>query len=103
MYIARQSYFFAAEDLESFAAIRSKRRDLALHLMRMRTQRVEDHSLINPIQEFRTEVVLQFAGNRFFDVFRLLAHHGLDEMGADVAGHDDHGVLEIDRSALTIG
>lgn len=33
----------------------------------------------------------------------VLTHHALDELRADVAGHDDYGVLEVHRTALTIG
>ena len=41
--------------------------------------------------------------DRVLDVVRVLPHHGLDQMRADVARHHDHRVLEIHRAALAVG
>ena len=48
-------------------------------------QRLERHDLVDAIQELRAEPVAQLV------------------RGADVRGHDDHGVAEVDRAALTVG
>ena len=48
-------------------------------------------------------MVLEFPPDRVLDVVRVLPHHGLDQMRADVARHHDHRVLEIHRAALAVG
>ena len=72
-------------------------------------QGVEDDDLVDPVEELRPELGPQRVGD--------LALHGLvgrgvagraprgggDQLAADVAGHDDDGVLEVDRPALAVG
>ena len=74
-------------------------------------QLVEDDHLVDAVEELRAEVVLQ-------RLVHLLLHplvgHGLARLGeadrrlaqvggAEVGGHDEHGVLEVDRAALGVG
>ena len=70
---------------------------------------VEDDDVIDAVEEFGAEVRLEF------DLHLLLHLHGvlgrkfsfveilLDDRRAEVAGHDDDGVLEIDGAALAVG
>ena len=64
---------------------------------------MEHHRLVNPVQELGPEIVLQLVGDRVLDVLGRLADHGLDDRRANVAGHDDDGVLEVHRSPLAVG
>src|SRR5207302_1666348 len=74
---------------------------------------VKDDDLINAIEELGAEVVLQLVLDLHLDldvgaaVNRVgttrLAEHSLDDFAADVAGHGDNGVAEIDRAAVAIG
>ena len=64
---------------------------------------MKDHSLVDPIQKLRAEVVFQFAPNGVFHVFIRLADHGLDHLRANVGSHDDHRVFEVHGAALAIG
>ncbi len=48
-------------------------------------ERVELDDLVDPVQELRPEELLHLSGR------------------AEVRGHDDHGVAEVDRAALTVG
>ena len=70
-------------------------------------ERVEDDDLVDAVEELRPEVLAQLVEHR-------RAHHRVigaveraaiveDAMAADVRGHDDDRVLEIDRAALTVG
>jgi hypothetical protein len=67
-------------------------------------QRVEDDHFVDTVEELRTELRLQEIFDRGFDfpVARLLVGQRLDAVGAEVARHDDDGVLEIHRSALAV-
>ena len=72
---------------------------------------VEDDDLVDAVQELRAEVRLE----RVHDLVlhALVAHRlvGLGEadvglaqvLGAQVRGHDDDGVAEVDRAALAVG
>ena len=66
-------------------------------------QAVEDHDLVDPVEELRPEL----AAERIHDVLShqlvVLSGKLADEGRAHVAGHDDDHVLEVDRAALTIG
>eukprot|EP01136_Pigoraptor_vietnamica_P037821 Opistho-1_new@106316 len=64
---------------------------------------MEHHGLVDAVQELRPEVHLQLAPHRLADQLRVLPRHLHDEVGAEVAGHHDHGVLEVHRAALSVG
>ena len=74
-------------------------------------QLVEDHRLVDPVQELGTEVLLEgvvdlllhaFVGDGLVGLAE--AHGRLAEVaGAEVGGHDQHGVAEVDRATLRVG
>lgn len=96
-------------------------------------QGIEYHNLVEPVQELRTEVpphlhkisksiqhriALQMnpwlwkaKGHTYLlhdkvtgDLHGVLADHAGEEvLGAEVGGHDDHGVPEVHRAALPVG
>ena len=53
---------------------------------------VEHHDLVDAVQELRLEVAAH-------DV----QHRALVGAATEVARHDEHGVREVDRAALTVG
>ena len=69
-------------------------------------QRLVEHDLVQTVEEFRTEGVVQ---ERFHGVLRTLgdltvrADAVKQLLAAEVGGQDDDGVLEIDRAALRVG
>ena len=74
-------------------------------------QLVEDDGVVDAVQELGPEVLLQ----RLVDLLlHLLVADGLvglaeadaglaQILGAEVGGHDQHGVAEVDRAALAVG
>ena len=64
---------------------------------------VENYGLVDAVQELGAEVVFQLAHHGFLDVLRILPDHALDQVRTDVAGHHDHGVLEVHGAALAVG
>src|SRR5438067_5401007 len=66
-------------------------------------ERLEHDDLVDSVKELRPEGLTQ----RVHDLLAgLLARVGAqlnNPLTADIARHDDDGVLEIDRSALTVG
>ena len=66
-------------------------------------ERMEHHRLVDSVEKFRPEIVLQLVRYRVTNVFIRLAHHRLNDGRADVAGHDDHRVFEVHCAALAIG
>lgn len=66
-------------------------------------QAVEDHRFVDAVEEFGAEMRFQLPPHRVLDLVGLLAHHGLDHVRANVAGHDDHGVLKVHSATLAIG
>ncbi len=80
-------------------------------------QAVEHDDVVNTVEELRTNRVLQLAHHVLLDLLkgalgvacvavgkaqRLAALAG-DLLRADVGGHDDDGVLEVDMAALAVG
>src|SRR5215468_7198219 len=65
-------------------------------------QRVEQHDLVNTVEELRPEGVIEFAHYRIAHAGLILPRHTFNDMAGGVAGHDDHRVLEIHRAALTV-
>ena len=62
---------------------------------------VEHDHVVDPVQELRTEVTAQGTLDPVLD--RRVRQVGFgDEVAAEVARHDDHGVREVDRAALAI-
>src|SRR5579884_3122310 len=68
------------------------------------TQLMEDDDLIDTVDEFRSEALfaqaLAYAALNFFLVHAVVF---VQPLIADIAGHDDHGIFEIDRATLSIG
>ena len=65
---------------------------------------MEHDDVVDAIDEFRPEVLLHdlHHGGLHLVVVRL-ARELLDDVRAQIRGHDDHGVAEIDRAALAVG
>src|SRR5690606_27481335 len=66
-------------------------------------QAVEDDDLVQPVQEFGPEEVIQLGHDRTANGVRVATGHRLDDLRADVARHDDHRVREVDGTPLPIG
>ncbi len=74
-------------------------------------ERMEDDDLVYAVQQFRAEVLAQLLGD--FGLHLLIQRvllvragpdgHGFDVLAADVAGHNDHRVLEVHRAARAVG
>src|ERR1700751_2304496 len=64
-------------------------------------QPIENDDLVDPIQEFRSEMVAKRLHPPPVTNFSIGSIHY--ELAADVAGHNNDRVLEIDRATLTIG
>ena len=70
-------------------------------------QTVEHYDFIDPIQKFRSEFVPQ--GIQHISLHTLIrlgiitAPIAQDQLAADVRGHDDNGVLKVNRSSMTVG
>src|SRR5215475_13594768 len=77
--------------------------DLDNRLDFLAAQVVEDNNLIDSIQEFRLEGVAQRRHDLPLHFFVVYASQILDILAAEVRGHNDNRVLEIDGPALTIG
>ena len=71
------------------------------------SQRVEEDDFVHAVQELRPEVGAQRVHHlpaRAFSEHTGLERRMLrDELAAEVRGHDDHGVLEVDRAAFAVG
>ena len=63
---------------------------------------MEDNDLIHPVQELGAEVLTQDFTHTALD-FLVNARDIQDILAAQVAGHNDHRVAEIDRAPLAIG
>ena len=66
---------------------------------------MEDHDFIHPIQEFRSEMYAQFAGDLIFHGFiggaSLLRFENM--LTPDIRRHDENGIFEVHRTTLRIG
>src|SRR4029434_2953241 len=67
------------------------------------SQAVENDDLIDAVQEFRLEAVAKRRHYLPLHFLAVCASQILDILAAQVRGHDNNCVLEIDGSALTIG
>ena len=65
-------------------------------------ERVENHDLVDPVQELGAEVQLDLVPHDFLDRFVGLAHHALDMLRTQVRCHDDHRIAEIHGTALAV-
>jgi hypothetical protein len=63
---------------------------------------VEDHDVVDAVEELGTEPSAQLAEHCGLRLLRVAARLH-DEMRAHVRGHDQDGVLEVDRTALAVG
>ena len=66
-------------------------------------QRVEHHHLVDAVDELGPEMRLHLAHHRELDHLVVAVGHLLDHVRAEVRGHHDHRVLEVDRAALAVG
>ena len=69
------------------------------------SQRAEYDDIVHTVEEFRSEVVLQFSGYLFLYLLRNIALliHVLNQLAAsDVGGHNDNRILEIYGSSLIV-
>src|SRR5581483_1967333 len=63
---------------------------------------LEDDDLVDAVQELRPELSAQRVRHALAQEVGLFGELG-DERRADVARHDDHDVLEVDRAAVAVG
>ena len=69
-----------------------------------RAQRMEHDDVVDAVDELRPEVLLHDLHHRALHArVVLLARELLDDLRAEVRGHDDDGVAEVDRAALAVG
>jgi hypothetical protein len=75
--------------------------------MSSRSERVEDDHVVDPVEELRPEAAVQLLSTRGASPLPPPGSSSLlevvDVLRADVRGHDDDGVLEVDRAPLRIG
>jgi hypothetical protein len=67
---------------------------------------LEDDDVVDAVQELGPEVAVQCAHHLlgcFFEILFRAHASALQERRADVRGHDEDGVLEIDHAAFAIG
>ena len=93
-----------------FDLFKHERRDLSDIFV---GQLVEDYDLVDTVEEFRPERCLERIGNGLLHSLIILGGFvcaeserivcSRDSGSADVGGHDDDGILEVDLSALGIG
>ena len=62
---------------------------------------MKDHDVIDPIKEFRFEVLAQDLRDRFVHLLFIVAD-GLNLARAEIRGHDQNRVLEIDCATFRI-
>jgi len=74
---------------------------------------VEDDDIVNAVEEFRAEVLLEFCLNFALHLLvgiafivirsetKVLSFGNIP--AAQVGGHDDHGVLEVNNTTLGVG
>src|SRR6266542_4137939 len=65
-------------------------------------ERAEYNDLIDPVEELRAEMRLDSGHNALPDLVPAQTHLGYP-LAAEVAGHDDDGVAEVDGAALGVG
>src|SRR6202020_1122790 len=66
-------------------------------------QAMEEDDLVDAVQELGPEMAAHDAPHFLLDRLRVLALAQIDEVfGAEVGGHDDEHVAEIDRAPLTV-
>src|SRR5262249_17598317 len=65
-------------------------------------ERVKDDDVVDAVQKLRTEVLPERRQHLVADGLVRAACRG-DGLAAEVGGHDDDGVLEVDRSTLAVG
>ena len=69
-------------------------------------ERVEDHDVVDAVEELGAEVLAQHAHHAlagFGEAFFALGPGGCELRCAEVRGHDEDRVLEVDGAALGVG
>ena len=65
---------------------------------------MEHDDVVDAVDELGPEVLLHDLHHRLLHLRVVrLAGHLLDHLRAEVRGHDDHGVAEVDGAALAVG
>ena len=73
-----------------------------ISLMSLQAQPVEDDDLVDPVEELGPEGGLHSSVTRMSISISVISPVE-DELAADVGGHDDDRVGEVDRPALAVG
>src|SRR5438445_8887640 len=68
----------------------------------LRHEILEDHDLVDAVQELRPELTAEGIHDALAQEVLLVGELG-DEGRPDVAGHDDHDILEVDSPAVAVG
>ena len=63
---------------------------------------MENHRLIDTIDKLWPEVLGNGAHDLAFHIVIVIICHILNDVRTQVRGHDDHGITEINRAALTV-
>ncbi len=64
---------------------------------------VEHLDLVDAVDELGAEALARLAHHRLLDQVLVLPGQALDLVRAEVRGHHQHGVLEVQRAALAVG
>ena len=64
---------------------------------------IEDNDFINTVNEFGSEVLLDFIHPGFLHYVRIFTLTVHDFLRTEVGSHNDDGILEVNRASLTVG
>ena len=67
------------------------------------SQRMKHHGFIDSVNKFWTKVPAHHLHNRILHgVVMPISRHLLNKIGAQIRGHDNHGISKIDSPPLTV-
>src|SRR4029077_2234652 len=75
--------------------------DLDDRLDLLATEGLEDHDLVDAVQELGPQRLAQALEHELTDALGLFVL--AEEVAPEVRGHDDHGIAEIDGATLAVG
>src|SRR5258706_15879161 len=78
-------------------------RDTADRLDLLAAEIIKDDNFIDAIQKFRLEGIAQSRRDALLHLLAVLGRQLKDILTAEIGGHDDDCVLEIDGSSLAVG
>lgn len=64
---------------------------------------MEDDHVVDPVQELRQEVLPQCVLDPAAHLLFIRSFQLQDVLAANVAGHDDDGVFEVDGASVSVG